>query len=529
MLLRSHVTICSRYSRSVRWLIVLSLVACSSKKEPPAPTPADKRAVTHDASSAALVGSRIEPVADHRVELLAIAMRISGAPEYQNAKGRYAQAVDAWFAPHAKHPAIVMTRELRAKHGIAYDAPITFAVHLDNKLALSNAAEIPTIDARWQGVDLEAYAAALRALATDAKLSEFYTAHASDIDLGPLREVAAVNPIPFYEDVFQKRAAHIVVGSPLLEANNVGVRNGDTFYQVMSTPTVPLLVHEMAHSYVNPMIARHAARFEIAGTTIYPLVMETMRAQRYGSWKTMIDESCVRALVVLFMRETKGDVAGAAQARDETRAGFLWINELTEVFRRYKRGTERDEAALVAQLATFFDNLAKQYAATGVPKTPFLGPFDAVLRRPYVVALPAGVLGDYARKLPFFANKPFVDPASKIATGTGIVAYGSPASNDVVAAAAQLGAWKISDEGIELGAKKFAGKHLVLIATWFRGDDPTNGMAIYAAANDRDLVGINSLRHGQNDWLVARREGTRYTVIEAGDWPVDANAWVPFK
>ena len=513
----------------MRWLIVLSLVACSSKKsaEPPPPEPG-KRVIPREAGTTD-VATPIEPKVDPRIELLAIVMRVSGAPEYQHAKGRYAQAVDAWFAPYAKHAAIAMTRELRAKHGIAYDAPITFAVHLDNRLHLADPDEIATIDARWRGVDLDAYAAALRAFETDAKLSGFFKAHGSEIDLGPLREVAAVHPTPFFEDIFQLRAGNIIVASPLLEANNVGVHHRDAFYQVMSTPTVPLLVHEMAHSYINPMIARHAARFELAGTTIYPLVMEAMRAQHYVDWKTMVDESCVRALVVLFMRETKGDVAGAAQARDETRAGFLWINELTEVFRRYKRGTERNEAALVEQLAAFFDNLAKQYAATGVPKTPFLGPFDAVLRRPYVVALPAGVLGDYARKLPFFADKPFVDPKSKIATGTGIVAYGSPASNDVVAAASQLGAWKISDEGIELGAKKFAGKHLVLIATWFRGDDPTNGMAIYAAANERDLVGINSLRHGQNDWLVARREGTRYTVIEAGDWPVDANAWVPFK
>jgi hypothetical protein len=69
----------------------------------------------------------------------------------------------------------------------------------------------------------------------------------------------------------------------------------------------------------------------------------------------------------------------------------------------------------------------------------------------------------------------------------------------------------------------------VLIATWFRGDDPTQGIAAYAAANDADLAGINSLRHGPRDWLVAKKTAKGFEVVETGDWPVDANAWVPFK
>ena len=468
-------------------------------------------------------------VIDKRVELLAIVMRLAGAPEYQTARTPYALEIDRVYGKLANHAAVKLARELRAK-GISYDAPMIFAVHLDDALNLDNAAEIATIDKRWAGVDLEAFAAALRQFAADAKQAG--TPQHTD-KLAATAEkvralVAADNPVAFYDEVFGAGPQHTIVYGELLGTNNVGVRNGNKFYQVLSSVDLGLLVHEMAHSYINPLLAKHAALLEPAGKQLYPLFATTMRAQNYADWQTMFNESAVRALVVLFMRERKGDVAGAAAARAEMRAGFLWVNELTELFRKYKRGTVRDADALAKDVAAFFDALAKQYGQTP-PKTPFLGPFDAVIRGNYVLALPPGPAGDYAKTLSFFANKPVIDPAAAVEPGKGIIAYGSPASNAAIAQVADLAGWKITADGIELGAKKFPGKHLVLVATWFRAADPNTGFAVYAAADDVDVVGINSVRHGGNDWMVVRRDGKKLVVVESGDWPVDANAWVPFK
>ncbi len=479
----------------------------------------------------ALLVAQLTVEVDHRVELLSIAMRLAGAPEYQVAATPYAKDVDKFFAEFKNHPAVRLTAELRTKRGISYDAPMVFAVHLDSAFALQHAEEIAHIDKRWGGVDLEAYAAALRTFARDAKLADFLAKHRNthDADLAKVRAmVNADNPVAFFDDLFGKRGSHTVVLGLLLGTNNVGVRSGDNYYQILSTPTLPLLVHEMAHSYINPLFAKHATALEPAGQALYPLFAEAMRKQKYVDWQTMFNESGVRALVVLFMRAQKGDVAGAAAARDEMRASFLWVNELTEIFRKYQRTGTRDEAALMAQVTALFDGLVKQYGGKA-PPTPFIGPFDAVLQRDYVLALALGPAADYAKKLPFFANKRFVDPAAKVEPGVGIVAYGTPATNALIANVAKHASWKITADGIELGAKKFPGKDLVLIATWFRLDDPTRGIAIYTAADERALVGVNGQRHGPRDWLVARRTAKGYEVVETGDWPVDAQAWVPFK
>jgi hypothetical protein len=113
--------------------------------------------------------------------------------------------------------------------------------------------------------------------------------------------------------------------------------------------------------------------------------------------------------------------------------------------------------------------------------------------------------------------------------GKSIVAYGSPSTNLLVGQAAAWGLWTIADDHIELGGKRIEGKHLVLIACWFRRDEPSRGIAVYAAADEKDLVGINhGIKHGMTDWLVARKTETGYEVVETGDWPVENNAMVPF-
>ena len=505
--------------------------------EPPPPVP-----VVADAAVVQPTGSTDVRV-DKRVELISILHRYGGGNEYRLAPASaYVTAVDKTFAPFKDHPAVRATAQLRAKHGITFDAPIIFAVHLDDKLELVNAAELPLLDARWKGVDVEAYAKLVREFAADTKLDAFVDAHRELYvqKAKQLRDlVDAENPVGFFDALFGQRTKtrYIVVPGLLNGTRNFGVRatlpdGSEEFYQVLGdhggAPDLALLVHEMAHSYVNPIFERHHVQLAAAGESLFRHVAEAMRAQQYVNWQTLLNESAVRAVVVMFMRERKGDVVAAKQARDEMRASFLWIHELEEVFRKYRRGraTYPTFDAYMPKVIAFFDELAKQYE-TSPPKLPFIGPFDAVLRSDYVLVLPKdGAAATYAKKLPFFANK---QVTTELVDGKSIVAYGTTESNPAVAKAAAWALWKITADGIELGDKKLAGKNLVLVACWFRRDDPARGIAVYAAADEANLVGINhTLKHGGRDWLVAKKTAKGYEVVETGDWPVENGTWVPF-
>jgi hypothetical protein len=103
--------------------------------------------------------------------------------------------------------------------------------------------------------------------------------------------------------------------------------------------------------------------------------------------------------------------------------------------------------------------------------------------------------------------------------GKDFVAYGTPADNPVIEVVARTARWKISKDSIVLGDKTFTGPGLVLVACWYVRDDPSRGVAVYTAPDAASLVGINSLRHGSNDWLVARKQGAAFAILGTGDFP----------
>ena len=81
---------------------------------------------------------------DRRVELVSIVCALAGFGEYTLGKvNPYRTEVVAAFRPFLSHPAVAMAKQLRAEHGIGYDAPMILAVHLDDQLQLVNAAELP--------------------------------------------------------------------------------------------------------------------------------------------------------------------------------------------------------------------------------------------------------------------------------------------------------------------------------------------------------------------------------------------------
>lgn len=537
----------------MRALTLVALVACSSgstpapdKKAQPATKPAD--------------GS-IEVRVDRRVELLSIVHRLAGVSrEYERAPATpYVAAIDRTFKPFANHHAIAATRELRTKHGIGWDAPMILAVHLDDHLQLRNAAELPALDKRFTGVDVETYAATLRDFAAASGLDAFLASqrdHLTKVETQLKTVVDKAKPVEWFDAYFGARpmTRYIVVPALLTGSANFGVRatlpDGTTeLYQVLgvsSTDGLPntdaeavwLLVHEMAHSYINPLFEQHHAALEAAGAKLFPLVAQPMRAQAYKTWQIMLNESGVRALTVLYVREKQGDLAAAATIRSEIRNGFVWTNELAEVLQTFQRerATHKDFTAYMPQVIALFDRLALAYA-NGLPPMPFLGPLNTVYWRDPAFIMPEtdlAPLTSYVARISYGfnlrsdrrinASRTLTDAH----TGRDLVAYGTPASTAVIADVVTSAGWQITADAITLGARTFKGTDLVLIACWPKPGDPDRGIVVYTAHDERDLININDIHHGPQDWIVAnkRLDGT-FQVLGSGDFPhAPDGAWL---
>ncbi len=363
------------------WLVCI-LVACtnsSSSTKPPAKNPAPVAvAVTNTAADTVVVTVRV----DRRIELLSILHRLIGHQAYTSGPATpYVKAVDAAFTPFANHAAVVATRALRASHSITWDAPLLLAVHLDDQLQLLNPAELPLLDARFTGADLVSYAATLRDFARDSHLDEFLIKHRryfTDVETGVRTMLDQAKPVPWFDAFFgaKAKARYIVVPGLLTGNRNFGVRatlpdGTQEFYQVLGirSPdglplnddlTVSLLIHEMAHSYVNPLIDAHRNAFESAGATLFAQVEAPMKQQAYNSWKTFIDESIVRAVVVLYVLDRNGQAAANQEVQQQLRYQFRWTPDLVKLLTRYraKRTTYADFASFMPELISIVDTLA---------------------------------------------------------------------------------------------------------------------------------------------------------------------------
>jgi hypothetical protein len=122
---------------------------------------------------------------------------------------------------------------------------------------------------------------------------------------------------------------------------------------------LPTLVHEFAHSYVNPLVARFPA-LDKAGDTVYGPVKAKMLSQAYGNGHTLVCESLVRASTARYIFAHGGATPARAAVREEEGRSFLWTGELYDLLGTYE--SDREHYASLDQfmpkIAAFFDNLA---------------------------------------------------------------------------------------------------------------------------------------------------------------------------
>lgn len=336
-------------------LVVACVLGCKTSSPPPQ-----------------VAAQTIDVHVDRRVELFSLLQRLNHAREYMaTPKTAYVAAVDAHFAVHTEHPAVVATRELR-EAGIGYDGPMWLAVQLDDQLQL----RAPPLDPRWANVDIEAYLAKVRDFVTASGFDAFLATHRGYFTRIEERMRTAIekeNPRAWFDDFFGARpgAKFIVVPSLLVGTHNFGPHTNDELYQLIGVVrvdfdelptfdalTLELTIHEMAHSYINPLFEQHRAALQPHGERLFAQVADAMKKQAYPRWDIFLNEQGVRAVTALYLRERKGvTVADAAIAREDGR-GFRWTRPLVELYAEYRGARQQ-----YSDLAAFMPRIVAMFAA----------------------------------------------------------------------------------------------------------------------------------------------------------------------
>ncbi len=339
---------------------------------------------------------------DRRVELVTLAARFAGFGEYNQpvARSRYAQAADAWFKEHKAHPLFAKLRALRESRGIGFDALPSLAVHLTDSVELAELIPFDQaperLDRRWQLDEARAVVELLRDFAEKADAEGFFDSRAEQFAAAEQRMravVATMKALPWFDATFGERrdAQYVAIPGLFCGGGNfgMGVRFADgspeqilpifgvSAWDEQGLPVIDagmqgLFIHELCHTYTNPLVDRVAAALEAPLTTIFATCSEVMARQAYGNWHTVAYESLVRACVVRACLATEGKAAAQQQLQEEIASGFAWTPALVERLGRF----EADRA----RWPTFVDFLPEVVAA-------FREEADAIERAPKLLAI----------------------------------------------------------------------------------------------------------------------------------------------
>lgn len=329
---------------------------------------------------------------DRRVELVSIIFRLAGNKEYNQGRVQsYIDDVEAHFGKYRDHDTIRFARSLRDIRSISYDACMSMAVHmmdgpmLEGRLPFDPRPE--SLEKRWTSADAQRFVEAAAQFARDTHFADFYDKHRPlyDATAGRMEAVLKEHARLEWFDAFfgTPPGASFIVALGMLNGGQcygphvvlpdgskelwcvLGVWKTDAEgAPAFDKAVVATIAHEFCHSYTNPLVDKHESELRAAGEKIFPQVAEAMSKQAYGTWKTMMYESLVRASVVRYVRATEGEEAAKQQVEYDKGRQFLWVGELADVLGEYEQQREQYPTleAFIPKVVEFFNGYAEGFA-----------------------------------------------------------------------------------------------------------------------------------------------------------------------
>jgi hypothetical protein len=306
--------------------------------------------------------AQIKVEVSEAVELMGILSRTAGYEEYcHNAAGQYSKDTEDWFALHKNHPTIPYYQDIRAKYGISYEKVTNMAVHLDiEKGKVKLVGDRKELNNGWKNVDLDDFVSRLNQFYTDTRFHEFFEQHRAFY--AEATQWYQNNMMPAFHPEWYGRFYY---GKETTETFRViigfthGYNSNGVWRQLPGKPReviavcgyyldsakrgpkfdAAILIHEMCHSFINPLLddATNAAMMQDIGQKLLRLSQAAMMRQAYNNWQIVINESLVRASVIIYLIDNgfNRNVAGSVLTSEMTNNGFLWMPELVASLRQY--------------------------------------------------------------------------------------------------------------------------------------------------------------------------------------------------
>lgn len=254
--------------------------------------------------------------------------------------------------------------------GLGYDKVMLIAINIDN---MADVASRQPLDKPWPGYEsrwtpeaatgVKLLFDAIRDFVTATDFNGFFRDHHDlyETTVTRMHAMLAKNlELDWFNAFFgtEPGAEFKLVVGPLNGPANYGPRirhegGTDELYAIIGawradadglphfdTSMVETVVHEFTHSYVNHVVEKYRGPLKEPCSKLYGRVADAMQRMAYGNWKTMIDESLVRASVIRYTASHGSAQEVEQLIKSEQANKFLWMGGLVKLLATYE--TQRE-------------------------------------------------------------------------------------------------------------------------------------------------------------------------------------------
>ena len=310
--------------------------------------------------------AQVKVESSETVELMSILSRTAGFQEYcMDMGGKYIEETETWFSPFKEHPTVAYFKDLRAKYNIGYDAVMTLAINLAvEEGEIKTLTDKDGLGSRWKNVEFDTLLTNLNQFYDDTHFHDFYQQHQAFYN-EVLRTYENNVMQYFHQDWYTKfygtepkERFRVVIGFTCGGGNYgpsrqlagqpkevfaicgyyVDEETGKAFENGIDFAST--LIHEFNHSFVNNLLydEKNKALLIPIGKKLLKQSYRAMNAQAYRNTETVINESIVRAAVILYMQDNGFTSEQVKEEMDEQISrGFNWMPELVTSLCYYSR------------------------------------------------------------------------------------------------------------------------------------------------------------------------------------------------
>lgn len=475
---------------------------------------------------------------DPRMEVLSAVQMISDYPVIQK-NNSYSQSIDTYFRPYDTLAAVQLTDQLKSH--FTHDAPVVFMLNLSQPENLNQKLPYPQyLIYRAKGEqNLENYRIALQEFVQKSNFKDFWNQNRNTYNQILEKTVAACQDIDWIkalEDYYNEtQNSYNIIISPSFAGGygpRIKARNGKwDIYACLSTTCndnhVPYLDknglmyylwHEFSHSYVNPEFEKYEDRI-IATQKLFQPIKTIMTRNAYNNWGTCVNEHIVRAIHLRLIDLYIGHSAYEQKLQQEMNAGFVYIEPILQKLQEYetlKETTSLTFSAFVPKLIDVLDSLADNNYQQKIQTISFRGPINYVFNHKAAVIYPTNIQDSTtAQKVQQYVQaifKRFFKSSSNLLLADtsalqesledySIVVYGNVLNNLYLNHHQAILPFSMNDQEL-IADQRYTQPHLKIVSCQPHPQNKELGMIVYSSLSDEDLIGINNVFHGPEDYVI---------------------------